>query len=250
MKKYFKRIMVIFAAIVLLCSFSTNSIALQPPAILNHPSFSSYEEMMEAYYDNSRMWSDEVLANNLSSAYWELPWIDFDEYCSLYNAAIESNSFVYFTEHPDRLPHWALIHATWDGGYYIEYDIGAVEILVDFPQNEKEELEIEKENIKGYIELSDTDYFDGCDGCRKKLTPTDSIVINNQECICLWEANNRVKILYDNRILTVNVYKIDENRGELTAEDYIREFLSDLVFSEYIPPEGGGETGGEVAGVE
>lgn len=253
MKKYLIRSILIMIITALTFSFQFNSFAEPPVPSVNHPRFSSYEEMIEAYNDNSKMWSFEVLTNYWLLSYWENDdCLDFDEYCSIYNAAIESNSFIYFTEHPEKTPDRIQVDATSYGAYSMDYIIdNNVRIHVDFPRNKKEEEAIEKEDIKKFIDLRNPYYFDGCDGCRKKMTFTDYIVINNQKCICFWVGKNQIKIIYDNRILTVNpcdAYKLNETKGELTTEEYFREFLSDLVFSEYVPPEGdGGETGEETA---
>jgi len=103
-------------------------------------------------------------------------------------------------------------------------------------------LSIKKKNVKKFIDLRTPNYFEGCQGCKKKIAFTDSITINNQKSKCFWTDDNQVIIIVGNRILTVTVLVTAEIKDNLTMEEHVREFISDLVFSEYIPPEGDGET--------
>ena len=252
MNKNTIRCILIFILISLFCSFSVNSFSLQPTPSVNYPSFKSYEEVMEAYYDNTKMWSFEILADESRDSYWEAySALDFDEYCILYNMAIESESFLYFTEHPERMPvsiYFPIRRIQGESfGCYIKYYLSPyIIITVDFPLNEQENQAIKKGNIKAFIDMQDPDYFDGC---QEKLTPTDSIILSGQKYKCFWVSSNKIKIIYENKVITVLIKKTEDGKNEVT-KDYVREFISDLIFSEYIPPEDNGGTDGEGASVE
>ena len=246
MNKNAIRCILIFIIISLFCSFSVNSFSLMPTTPVSYPSFDSYEEVMEAYYDNTKMWSFKILEDETRDSYWEAySVLDFDEYCILYNMAIESESFLYFTEHSERLPggiYFPIRRIQGKSiGCIIRYYHKSYIITVDFPLNEQENQAIKKGNIKAFIDMQDPDYFDGC---QEKLTPTDSIILSGQKYKCFWVASNKVKIIYENKVITVLINKTEDGNSEVT-QDYVREFISDLVFSAYIPPEDGGENATE-----
>ena len=247
MKKIIRRSVAVFLFILCCSSFSYEVLSSSPEIGYLNPSFNSYDEVMEAYYDNSELWSFQY------RNYWDLTILDFDDYCSIFNSVVESNMFAYFAEHPERLPSEIRVEAFWYSRYSIKYSYENFWIIVEYTKDTQEENAIESGNYKKFqiirSSIEKTEYFNGCDGCKRKLQLPETFVLNGEKCKLYWWNEYTVGFIYDSTAVTVSVYKTEEGKRDVT-KDYVREFISDLVFSEYIPPEDNGGTDGEGASVE
>lgn len=254
MKNYIKAIF-IFVLITFMISFQPPDVSGEQPQFFPKINAENYSTLMELYNDNSKMKSgyDHWVEND----YYVIP-ISFDFFCEIYNEAIESNMFVYFKNDPDRsftntsIIFYGLdIYSEIENDYDLQWETYYENATISIEYERNEEL-IELWKLGDYNEVrrrygKSDDYFSGCSSCKQE---PETIVINGQECAIFWEYDNEAWIVYDSdKLITVHVSKTENGEGKVT-KDYVREFLSDIVFSAYIPPEDNGGTDGKGASVE
>ena len=252
MKKGLK-IIVSFCLVLLMLSFYATVVLGYSPADFPGVDVDEYSELIDHYNDNSKLQPIYERYEVLSTVS-----VTFDEFCELYNKVIESDMFIYFTENEDRTltgtkievrsvsrglnesPRFGF-HLYWRTNYE-----NAV-ITIEYARDGEGVNYLENIEYKSWAEDNysyRTDYK-GCSGFKKRLQKTETILLNGKECELFWEADNKAGIVYDgNKIITVYVSETEDGEGKVT-KDYVREFISDLVFSEYIPPEKGSETSTE-----
>ena len=257
MKNYIKAI---FIFVLITFMFSIQPSVLWGSQPTNYPTVSvkEYSVLIKLYNDNSNL-------QHIYDSYVELETmpLSFEEFCEVYNEVIESDMFIYFSDNGSKAfkNTEIILDDIVPPGIYTPYDRFTLRwkthyenavITVEYIRDELNLSYLEEGGYKVWAEKNYwyKDDYRGCNGCKRKLQRSETIVLNGKECELFWEEEHIAGIVYDsNKVITVNVTKTEDGEGKVT-KNYVREFLSDLVFSEYIPPEGDGETGGEAAGVE
>ena len=244
MQKYI-RVMICLFLTVLTISFQFPDISSEQPQFFPKINAENYSTLMELYNDNSKMKSgyDHWVEND-----YVIP-ISFDFFCEIYNEAIESNMFVYFKNDPDRsftktsIIFYGLdIYSEIENDYDLQWETYYENATISIEYERNEEL-IELLKVGDYNEVrrrygKSNGQSYGCNSCNQKQ---ETIVLNGKECAIFWEYDNEAWIVYDSdKLITVYVSETEDGEGKVT-KDYVREFLSDLVFSQYIPPEENGE---------